>query len=309
MEKQVGKSKSGATIRVRGDAMPTKSFSRKYFKVFVIAFLLVLIGVSCAGSVPAATPIQTVVVLQQVITKVVTQIVYVPVTVTPTATPYIADTPTALPPTAVTTPPTATVTPLPPPVTVQVHTQCLYGPDPAYIGRYDILANSQQVAIGRNQDTSWLLVQGSDHKYPCWVKAALVKVDTGSFTDPPVVNPDLTPYTTLYPPPPAVSANRVGDDVTIFWLPVPMTEKDYNGYLIEAWVCQSGQQVLVPISYVTSWDKNSTMMAVKVTDQAGCSESSSARIYSVTTNAYSSPKTVYGWPAPVTPTPNVPATP
>jgi hypothetical protein len=289
--------------------MSTKSITRKYMKVFVIAFLLVLIGVSCAGSVPAATPIQTVVVLQQVITKVVTQIVYVPVTVTPTATPYIADTPTALPPTAVTTPPTATTTPLPPTVTVQVHTQCLYGPDPAYISRYDILANSQQVAIGRNQDTSWLLVQGSDHKYPCWVKAALVKVDTGSFTDPPVVNPDLTPYTTLYPPPPAVSAARAGDDVTIFWLPVPMTEQDYNGYLIEAWVCQGGQQVFVPISYVTSFDKNSTMMAVKVTDQAGCEEPSSAHIYSVTTNAYSSPKSVFAWPAEVTPTASETATP
>jgi hypothetical protein len=292
--------------------MPTKSFSRKYIKVFVIAFLLVLVGVSCLPSVPVATPIQTVVVLQQVITNVVTQIVYVPVTVTPTPTPYITDTPAAtatLPPTAITTPPTATTTPVPPTITVQVHTQCLFGPDPAYIGRYDILANSQQVAIGRNQDTSWLLVQGSDHKYPCWVKAALVKVDTGSFTDPAVVNPDLTPYTTLYPPPPAVSANRVGNDVTIFWLPVPMSQQDYNGYLIEAWVCQGGQQVFVPMSYVTSFDKNSTMMAVKVTDEPGCSEPSSARIYSVTTNAYSSPKNVYAWPAAVTPTASATATP
>jgi hypothetical protein len=173
---------------------------------------------------------------------------------------------------------------------------------------YDILANSPQIAIGRNQDTSWLYVQGSDHKNPCWVKAALVKMDTGSYTDPPVTNTVLSPYTTLYPPPPAVSANRVGDDVTIFWLPVPMTEQDYNGYLIEAWVCQGGQLVFVPKSYVTSFDKNSTMMAVKVTDEPGCSEPSSARIYTTITNGYSPSKNV-PWPSWVSPSPTPSITP
>ena len=281
--------------------MQTKPFSRKYYKAFVIAFLLVLIGVSCSPfAAPAAAPVQTVVVIQQVITKVVTQIVYVPVTVTPTPTLYTTDTPGPTPtdtPTAVTTPPTATATPPPPSVTIQVHTLCLYGPDPAYIGKYDILANSQQVAIGRNQDTSWLYVQGADHKNPCWVKAALVKLNTGSFTDPPVVIPDLSPFTTVYPPPPAVSANRVGNDVTIFWLPVAMTEQDYNGYLIEAWVCQGGQQVFVPMKYFTSFDKNSNMIAVKITDEPGCSNPSSARIYTAMKTAYSSPKAVPWKPA------------
>ncbi len=291
--------------------MPMNPFSRKYFKFFAIAFLLVLAGVSCQGSSPAATPVQTVVVLQQVVTKIVTQIVYVPVTVTPTQTPYLSNTPAAtatLTPAATITPPTATITPRPPSVTVLVNTRCLFGPDPAYIGRYNILANSTQIAIGRNPDTSWLLVQGADHKYPCWVKAGLVKLVTGNFTDPPVITPDLTPYTNLYPAP-VVSAARTGNDVTIFWLPVPMTEQDYNGYLIEAWVCQSGQQVFVPMSYVTSYDKNSKMMAMKVTDESGCSAPSTARIYSVTTNAYSSPRSVPVWPAVVTPTPILTATP
>jgi hypothetical protein len=276
--------------------------------------LLVLIGVAClpvAPAAPAATPGQTVVVLQQIITKVVTRIVYVPVTVTPTRTPYYTDTagPTdTKTPTAVTTPPTATITLQPPTVTVLVHTQCLFGPDPAYVSKYEILANSPQVAIGRNMDTSWLYLQGSDHANPCWVKAALVKVVTGSYTDPPVVPAVLTPYTTLYPPPPAASASRAGNDVTIFWLPVPMPQDVYNGYLIEAWVCQGGQLVFVPKSFVTSFDKNSSMLAVKVTDQAGCSTPSSARIYTSITTAYSSPKNVI-WPAasmpalPPTPTP------
>jgi hypothetical protein len=291
--------------------MQTKSFSGKYSKVFVIALLLVLIGVSCAPAAPAETPIQTVIVLDQIVTRVVTQIVYVPVTVTPTRTPYFTDTPAPTPtatPTAITTPPTATATPPPPTVTVLVHTQCLYGPDPVYISRYDILAKSTQIAIGRNQDTSWLYVQGSDHKNPCWVKAALVKLDSGSYTDPPVTSPVLSPYTTLYPAPPAVSANRVGNVVTIFWLPVPMTEQDYNGYLIEAWVCQGGQMVSVPKSYVTSYDKNSAMLAINVTDEPGCSEPSSARIYTAITNGYSPSKNVT-WPAATTPTPTITPTP
>jgi hypothetical protein len=285
--------------------MQTKPFARKYLKVFIIALLLVLICVSCLpNAAPVATPIQTVIVLEQVITKVVTQIVYVPVTVTPTPTPYITDTPTPTgtdTPAAVTASPVPTATPQPPTVTVLVRTQCLYGPDPVYTSKYDILANSPQVAIGRNMDTSWLLVQGSDHANPCWVKAALVKVNTGSYTDPPVVNPVLTPYTATYPAP-VVSTTRAGNVVTIFWQPVSMTEADYNGYLVEAWVCQSGQMVFVPKSYVPLYDKNvaaiqnKSVMAIMVNDEPGCSEPSSASIYSSTTTAYSSPKTI-PWPA------------
>jgi hypothetical protein len=297
--------------------MQTKPFSQKYFKVFIVAFSLVLIGVSCLPVAPASTPIPTVVVLQQIITKVVTQIVYVPVTVTPTPTLYITDTPgptdTATPPdtdtpTAVTTPPTATITPQPPTVSLLVRTECLFGPDPVYIGKYDILANSTQVAIGRNTDTSWLYVQGSDHANPCWVKAALVKLVTGNFTDPPVITPLLTPYTTLYPPPPAVSTTRTGNNVTIFWLPVDMPQDVYNGYLIEAWVCQGGQLVFVPNNYIPTFADNAAkvaqknaVMAIIVTDEPGCSAPSSARIYTSITTAYSSPKNV-PWPAAPTPT-------
>jgi hypothetical protein len=192
---------------------------------------------------------------------------------------------------------------------VLVRTQCLYGPDPVYISMVNLLAASQQVAIGRSQDSSWLYVQGSGHAIPCWVKAAVVKLDSGSLTDPPVTNPVLTPYTTQYPPPPAVSANRVGNVVSIFWLPVPMTEQDYNGYLIEAWVCQAGQLVFVPKIFVTSYDQNSKMMAINVTDEPGCSQPSSARIYTAITNAYSNYKDVLPWPPAQTPTPSGTPTP
>ncbi len=278
-------------------------FPQKYQKIFIIAFLLILVGVSCLPVAPAPAPtpiIQTVIVTQEV-TQEVTRIVEVPVTVTPTPTPVDTDTSTPTPTSADT--PTITPTPEPAVVTVLIHTQCLFGPDPAYISRYDVLAASQQTVIGTNQDGSWLFVQGTDQKYPCWVKTGLVKVDSGRLIDAPVTSPILSPYITLYTPPQAVSANRTGNDVTIFWLPVAMTEADYNGYLIEAWVCQGGQLVLVPKSYVPSFNKNTSMMAVKVTDQAGCLEPSSAHIYSVVTNGYSTWKDVVPWPAWPTPSP------
>jgi hypothetical protein len=157
-----------------------------------------------------------------------------------------------------------------------------------------------------------MYVQGSDHKNPCWIKTSLLKAVTGAFTDAPVTLPPvLTPYTKLYPAPPAASANRVGNVVSIFWQPVPMTEADYNGYLVEAWICQGGQLVFVPTGYITSFDKNSNMMAISVMDEPGCSQPSSARVYSVITNAYSTYRNVLPWPPvqTLTPSPTVTPTP
>jgi hypothetical protein len=192
---------------------------------------------------------------------------------------------------------------------VLVHTECLFGPDPAYIGMYEIQANSPQVAIGRSPDTSWLYLQGADHKNPCWVKTPLTKVITGAFTDAPVTSPVLTPYTTLYPAPPAASATRNGNVVTIYWQPVSMKEEDYNGYLIQANVCQGGQMVSVAKSYVTSFDKNNKMMAVSVTDEPGCNGLSSARVYAAITNAYTNFAKVLPWPGFPTPSPTATPTP
>jgi len=282
----------------------------KYYQGFVIAFLLVFAGVSCLPvfATPAPNPTAQPVLVVREVTREVTRIVKVPVTVTPSPTPIDTDTPVPTP-TKTATPtsafsPTITPTPAPPAVTVLIHTQCLYGPDSVYLSKYELQADSQQVAFGRNQDSTWLLVEGADHKNPCWVKAELVKVNTGSLTDPPVTEPVLSPYSSLYPAPPAVSANRIANEVTVFWMPVPMGEADYHGYLIEAWVCQGGKQVFVPKSYVTSFDKNDSMLALKITDEPGCLEPSSARIYTVNSQGYSPWKQV-PWAAFPTPTPSL----
>ena len=217
----------------------------------------------------AATPIQTVIVLQQIVTQVVTQIVYVPVTITPTPTPYTTDTPTHA----------DTISHADHhihPAHRHAHRPAAHrnraGPHPMSLrsrsGLYQHVRHpgEQPADCHRTQPGYQLdVVQGSDHANPCWVKAALVKVNYGQLhrcAGQPTAGVDPL-YHAL-----SRTAGRQrhpcrGMMVTIFWLPVPMTEADYNGYLIEAWVCQGGQLVFVPKSYVTSFDKNSTMMAVQ----------------------------------------------
>ena len=90
-----------------------------------------------------------------------------------------------------------------------------------------------------------------------------------------------------------------------------MTEDDYEGYLIEAWVCQGGTQVFLPIGYVASFDQNSSMMVVQVKDEPGCDVPSSARIYTVEKHGYTDYRMI-PWPgfnSTTTATPSVSATP
>jgi hypothetical protein len=58
----------------------------------------------------------------------------------------------------------------------------------------------------------------------------------------------LLPQSTLYGPPENVYADRDGDQVTVSWDEVWMTEDDYRGYLIEATVCQGGNLVWQAVS-------------------------------------------------------------
>ena len=290
--------------------MNRQPFPKKYYPILGIAFLLIFGGVSCLPTfrTPTPAPFITVLEVNREVTREVTRIVEVPVTVTPTRTPFDTDTPTltptnTLPPTSAASP-TPRLTSVPPVVAIQVHTQCLYGPDPIYLNKYELLAGSPQWVLGRNQDSSWLLVDGTDHKIPCWVKATIVKVTNGSLSNAAVTDPVLSPYSILYKPPQAISTVRSGKDVTIFWMPVEMTEADYHGYLIEAWVCQAGQLVFTPRSYETSFDKNSSMLAIKISDEAGCLEPSSARMYTVDNQGYSPWKQV-PWPAWSTTTPTL----
>ena len=209
-------------------------------------------GVSClpAADVPAPTPVLQTVEVTREVTQVVTQAVTqevtqevtrivevpVPVTVTPTLTPEISLTPSLT--STITRTPTITPTPEAPRVTVLVHAACYFGPGDAYLYEYGLLATSWMEVIGRNPDGTWLLVQGGDHKNPCWMRADQAQFIAGGDVNNYNIPTSLTQfYPTLHSLSSAglaVQAIRSGNKVTIYWNAVWMTEDDYEGYLIEA---------------------------------------------------------------------------
>jgi hypothetical protein len=272
----------------------------KYFLPFLIACLIILFAVSCVPMVPAPTPtrmIQTVIVtrvITRAVTSEVTRVVEVPFTTT--IVPTLTRTPTPqLTPTLAGVA-SATPTFFPPHITILADSACLYGPGSAYLFKYGLFATNWMTAVGRNPEGTWLNIKSLNDPLwnACWIRTDQVKFDNGNIKNVPIVSM-IYPYSILYEPPTVVSANRVGNEVTIFWQPVWMTEDDYRGYLIEAWVCQVGKQVFLPIGYVTSVAQNDTMLSTQVTDEPGCDVPSDARIYAVEKHGYTAYREI-PWP-------------
>jgi len=227
-------------------------------------------------------------------TSEVTRIVNIPVTITPS--PTLDQTFTLFLTPTITGTLSKTPTTAPPRITILVTSACLYGPGSAYLYKYELNATVWMTVIGRNMDGTWLNIKSSVDPVlnACWIKDTLVKFDTGNIKDVPIVWTAL-PYSTLYKPPAAVSASRVGNEVSIYWQPVWMTQDDYVGYLIEAWVCQGGSQVFLPSRYATSFDQNSSMLVVQVKDEPDCDVPSSARIYTAEKHGYTDYRMI-PWP-------------
>jgi hypothetical protein len=286
--------------------MTTLTKPSKFSVACLAASLLLLIGASCA---PAAVPtppdpvIQTVEVTQ-VVTRVVTveetRLVDVPITDTPTPTPIETSTPA--PTSTRTRIPSPTPTWDPPLVQILQHTACWYGPGTAYLYKYGLNATVWMRVIGRNEDGSWLAIKASSDKdaNACWIQTDLVKFLVGDITGVPVLWIGL-PYSVLYQPPIRFRATRTGNEVTITWEPVWQTEDDYNGYLIEAWVCQGGKQVFRPTGYKTDVFQNDSAiragswLEVKITDEPGCDVPSRARLYTVEKHGYTN-YVMIAWP-------------
>ncbi len=288
----------------------TKSKTSKRGLNIIFLFSILLSACAPAASlVPPTAAVQTVEetrVVTQVVTSEVAQVEEVVITNTPTstldwtATPDFSPTPTKIP--------SATANWSPPRVEVvgapgTESTAGWYGPSKAYLYKYGVHNGVWMRVIGRNEDGSWLLIKAGEDldSNAIWVQTNLVKFLQGTLADAPVFWLGL-PYSVLYGPPKAYSTNRVGDKVTVFWQPIWMTEDDYRGYLIEAWVCQGGKQVFQPVGYVTSYLDNEKlirskgMIAVEITDEPGCSQPSRARLYAVEKHGYTN-YVMLPWPA------------
>jgi len=263
-------------------------------------FAVILATAACqqlpaSGTVPANAPVT---VFQTVIHTVeVTRLVEVPVTVTltptpdesptPSSTPTITDTPTQTPD------PTSTPTYSPPRIRVKMWSACRYGPGVGYLYEYDLFDGNLMEVIGWReilaqqkdgtwQPSVWLYVRAVGGVNICWVNANLVDVVRGDIFDAPVYYATL-PASELYKAPKAVEAWRDGNMVTVMWRSIWMTEDDYRGYLIEAWVCHGGQLYFTPVGYV---GVNVANPAVLIPDEPGCSQLSGGRLYAAEKHGY-----------------------
>jgi hypothetical protein len=165
---------------------------------------------------------------------------------------------------------------------------CRYGPGAAYLYKYGLVEGSNLEVIGRNELGTWLMVRAIGGSNPCWLSASLMDVN-GEVLSLGYVEPRL-PFSPYYSPLEWASASRAGATVSVSWSPMNLRAGDDSEqypYLLEAWVCQSGEFVFLPLgSYQTT---------LQVTDQHGCSQPSHARVYGVEKHGYTAPIEV-PWP-------------
>jgi hypothetical protein len=264
-------------------------------------------GCSPQPAPPEAATASPVTILQTVIHTVeVTRLVAVPVTVTPSPTSEYSPTPTDTP-TATDTPlpsPTFTATPTysPPRIRVRMHSACRYGPGIGYLYEYDLFEGNLMEVIGWREILSkqksgiwepsiWYYVRAVGGVNICWVHSSLVEAVRGNPLDAPPFTSRL-PGSELYRPPKSVEARRDGNLVTVIWSSVWMTEDDYRGYLVEAWVCRAGQLYFAPVGYA---GVNVSYPSVQIPDEPGCSEPSSGRLYTAEKHGYT-PWILVPWP-------------
>ena len=271
--------------------------------VTVLAFA----GCKAQSTAPTATLAPPDAVIQTVVHTVeVTRIVEVPVTATPSPTPDESPTPTSTPTITETEIPTPTHTPTPtysaPRIRVRMWSQCRYGPGVGYLYEYDLFEGNLMEVIGWREilaqkesgvwePSIWLYVRAVGGENICWVNSSLVDVVRGDIFDAPPYT-SILPFSELYRAVQAVEAWRDGNNVTVMWRSIWMTEDDYRGYLVESWVCHGGQLYFAPVGYS---GVNVANPAVVIPDEPGCSELSGGRLYAVEKHGYT-PWILIPWP-------------
>ena len=224
-------------------------------------------------------------------------------TPTPTFTPSLTSTPTetatiTLTPTDTFTPTitfTPSITPSPtfdfPDFTVLMQAHCRYGPTVNYLHAGDLYAGDRGVVWGRAYNSNWLFIKLDKLHYPCWVAPSIVEV-VGDITRLVRQQIRLPGPSELYQPPTWVRATRQGDQVTVTWDGIWMTEDDDRGYFIEYFHCVNGLYI-----WETWSTPNQFVTTATFTDQPGCSQTSSGLLYAVEKHGYTTPVQI-PWPTP-----------
>ena len=170
---------------------------------------------------------------------------------------------------------------------------CRYGPSKSFMHAADLYEGDHGEVRGRFQYSDWLYVKFDKLNYYCWVSPYVVDI-TGElsnvmFQD---LNLQLVGSFDLYEPASILRTSRKGDEVTIVWEQVPMTEDDDRGYLIIAWVCQDGSYLWWTQSFENQYTTSYT-----VVDDGTCGGlQSSGVLYTVEKHGFSEP-VIIPWPA------------
>ncbi len=260
------------------------------YKIFFPLLLLSLLLVACnpspapAASATAAQPPATAIGL--------------PTAVAPSATPAPSETPLPSPTLTATPLPTDTLTPTPVPTYVKLRGKvtidqavCHYGPGAPYLYKYGVYKGSNLEVLRRVEGGNYVEVQAIGGNNPCWVRQDYLEMQGDWLNLEPVDAAEVRlPPSPYYGPPTGVSANRVGDVVTVFWNPLVLRAGDSSEqtpYVVEAWVCQGGQMVFIPVgAYQT---------VAEVTDEPGCAVPSHGRLVAAEKHGYTQPVEI-PWP-------------
>jgi hypothetical protein len=207
---------------------------------------------------------------------------------TATQTATVTTTPTETPTPTVTETPTITPTPtfdFPDGIIKEAQAFCRYGPGKAYLHAHGFYQGDHVEIHGRSSSGTWLYVKPDPIAYHCWAAASVMDITGDIHTV--IVQPVRLPKTTFAGPPPNVGARRDGDQVTISWDLVPLSEDKNRGYLLEVNICQNGAFFWMAVqSYETSYT---------FTDQPGCAVSSGGKLYTAEKHGYSDPVDI-PWP-------------
>jgi hypothetical protein len=115
----------------------------------------------------------------------------------------------------------------------------------------------------------------------CWIQVSQAQFQSGRVEGLPVAAPMLPRSEYEFGSPLTITAHRDGNEVTISWKAVFMSADEVQGYLIDAYVCQGGQQIHLPVFVAKTYEENTGTISVKITDEAGCVEPSKAHIVSM----------------------------
>jgi hypothetical protein len=170
---------------------------------------------------------------------------------------------------------------------------CHYGPGRPYLYKYGVYKGNRLEVIRRVIGSNYVEIQAIGGSNPCWVRLDYMKLNGDWLNlEPVAADKVVLPITPYYGPPAWVRAKRQGNEVVVTYSGIKLSPgKDslQTPYIVEAWVCQDGQQIFIPAG---SW-----FFSVTIPDEPGCAEPSRGRLLAAEKHGYTRPVEI-DWPQP-----------